>query len=139
MGDLQAVEEMGAQVRKREQCAHVVFWMFFDRDQPTDSEGETSKAGKIPMAKDYWIFNADQVDGYTKSEAQPASRAERIEQAESFFQALGLQRSQEETVNTIPPTRMQFTCRRSKRLRNRSSIIQFCLTRPLIGQGHHID
>jgi len=83
-------QEMGAQVRKGEKSAHVVFWKFFDRDQPTDNEGETGKAGKIPMAKDYWIFNADQVDGYKKSEEQPVSRAERIENAESFFQALGV-------------------------------------------------
>lgn len=42
------------------------------------------------MAKDYWIFNADQVDGYKKSEEQPVSRAERIEKAEDFFQAVGV-------------------------------------------------
>jgi len=83
-------QEMGAQVRKGEKSAHVVFWKFFDREQPTDSEGETSKTGRIPMAKDYWIFNADQVDGYKDSEKQPVSRAERIERAEGFFQTVGV-------------------------------------------------
>lgn len=42
------------------------------------------------MAKDYWIFNADQVDGYRRTEEAPLSKAERIEQAEDFFKALGV-------------------------------------------------
>ena len=83
-------QEMGAQVRKGEKSAHVVFWKFFDKAQPADGEASTTKGQKIPMAKDYWIFNADQVDGYQKAEEAPLSRAERIEQAESFFQSLGV-------------------------------------------------
>jgi antirestriction protein ArdC len=59
-------QEMGAQVRKGEKSAHVVFWKFFDKDQTTDGETEPSKAGRGPIAKDYWIFNADQVDGYQR-------------------------------------------------------------------------
>jgi antirestriction protein ArdC len=83
-------QEIGAQVRKGEKSAHVVFWKFFDREQPTDGESSASKSGRIPMAKDYWIFNADQVDGYKKIEEQPLSRAERIEKAEAFFQSVGV-------------------------------------------------
>jgi antirestriction protein ArdC len=82
-------QDLGAQVRKGEKSAHVVFWKFFDRDEATEEES-TKKGGKIPMAKDYWIFNAEQVDGYQKPEEAPLSRAERIQQADSFFETLGI-------------------------------------------------
>ncbi len=42
------------------------------------------------MARDYWIFNAEQVDGFRKVEEAPLSRAERFEQAEEFFKTLGV-------------------------------------------------
>jgi len=83
-------QEMGAQVRKGEKSAHVVFWKFFDKETAQGSDGNAKSGGKIPMARDYWIFNADQVDGYKKTEVAPVSRAERIEQAEAFFQNLGV-------------------------------------------------
>ena len=58
-------QEMGAQVRKGEKSAHVVFWKFFDREQRAEGEGPAKSGDRIPMARDYWIFNADQVDGYS--------------------------------------------------------------------------
>lgn len=83
-------QELGAQVRKGEKSAHVVFWKFFDREELNNDDGSTSKSGRIPMAKDYWIFNADQVDGYEKAEETPLSRADHIEHAEEFFGTLGI-------------------------------------------------
>jgi antirestriction protein ArdC len=83
-------QEMGAQVRKGEKSAHVVFWKFFDREEKQDGDKPGKGGERIPMARDYWIFNADQVDGYKKVEETPLSRAERIEQAETFFKALGV-------------------------------------------------
>ncbi len=40
------------------------------------------------MARDYWVFNADQVEGYLKPEETPLTHGERITQAEEFFRSL---------------------------------------------------
>lgn len=80
-------QESGAQVRKGEKSANVVFWKFFDVEK--DSAPAEEKASKrIPMARDYWVFNADQVEGARTIEEIPFSKEERIEQAEEFFRAL---------------------------------------------------
>ena len=42
------------------------------------------------MARDYWVFNADQVDGFRSPEEIPASNEERIEHAEEFFHNVGI-------------------------------------------------
>jgi len=69
---------MDAQVRKGEKSTHVVVWKFFDQEI-AQAEGETTRsAGKIPMAKQCWIFKADQVDVYKKAEAAPISKSERF-------------------------------------------------------------
>jgi antirestriction protein ArdC len=86
-------QELGAQVRKGEKSANVVFWKFFDREDETqDNGGENEKsARRIPMARDYFVFNSEQVDGYLAPEAQKATRHDRIESAEAFFRNLGIE------------------------------------------------
>jgi antirestriction protein ArdC len=86
-------QELGAQVRKGEKSANVVFWKFFDRESETqDSSGENEPSPrKIPMARDYWVFNAEQVEGYTIAEEPKASLKDRIESAEGFFGNLGIE------------------------------------------------
>jgi antirestriction protein ArdC len=80
-------QEMGAQVRKGEKSAHVVFWKFFNvEERREESEERTSK--RVPMARDYWVFNADQVIGYEKPEEKTLTHGERISQAEEFFKSL---------------------------------------------------
>jgi antirestriction protein ArdC len=80
-----------SQVRKGEKSANVVFWKFFDgagETQDDTGESETS-ARRIPMARDYWVFNSDQVEGYRKVEEIPFSKEESAsEQAEEFFRSL---------------------------------------------------
>lgn len=83
-------QQLGAQVRKGEKSANVVFWKFFDRDERPEGEEATGKTKQIPMARDYWIFNAEQVDGYSNPKDAPLSRGERIEHAETFFRSLGV-------------------------------------------------
>jgi antirestriction protein ArdC len=81
-------QELGAQVRKGEKSANVVFWKFFEREE--DSESEEKSTRRAPMARDYWVFNAEQVDGYVaKDEASP-TEMERIESAEAFFKGLNI-------------------------------------------------
>ncbi len=94
-------QELGAQVRKGEKSANVVFWKFFDRAGETeDNSGEhETSVRRIPMARDYWVFNAEQVDGFHAPEVK-ASRAERIEHAEAFFRLLA--------VNVLPGANAAF-------------------------------
>jgi antirestriction protein ArdC len=84
--------ELGAQVRKGEKSANVVFWKFFDSSEEKENgaePGETSLR-RIPMARDYWVFNSEQVDNFTQVAAPATSRAERIDRAEGFFRDLGV-------------------------------------------------
>src|SRR5689334_108628 len=81
-------QELGAQVRKGEKSAHVVFWKFLDKEEAGDDDELSSK--RVPMARDYWVFNSDQVEGYTAPEEIPFSSADRIEHAEQFFKELGV-------------------------------------------------
>lgn len=81
-------QEMGAQVRKGEKSANVVFWKFFESENEIDPE--TLKPKRIPMARDYWVFNAEQVDGFTATEETKPTEEQRIESAEAFFQGLNI-------------------------------------------------
>lgn len=83
-------QELGAQVRKGEKSANVVFWKFLDREE-TQKETEETRTRKIPMAREYWVFNADQVDGYALPERQAETKDQRIESVELFFRELGIQ------------------------------------------------
>lgn len=76
--------EKGAQVRKGEKATPVVFWQFLDKKD--DTSGEI--IGKIPMLRQYSVFNAEQVDGYTPPEVVAVTPEERIERAEALFSAI---------------------------------------------------
>lgn len=79
-------DELGAQVRKDEKGACVVFWKISERAEV--DEGETAKGSRF-LARGYWVFNAHQVDGFTLPQApEPRPVAERIETADTFFDAL---------------------------------------------------
>lgn len=84
-------QQLGAQVRKGEQSAFVVFWKF-DRDTETqtgdEAERDTQSRRSI-MARGYNVFNAEQVDGFALPQAESLPQTERIEAAESFFSLLG--------------------------------------------------
>jgi antirestriction protein ArdC len=82
-------QELGAQVRKGEKSANVVFWKFFDVEEKAEKEDSSEKGSKrVPMAREYWVFNADQVEGYQKPEETKPTHGERISQAEEFFRNL---------------------------------------------------
>lgn len=84
--------ELGAQVRRGEKCATVVFWKFYDEDRESedDAPGETSETGRRCFARAYHVFNADQVDGFTVPEMPTLPEAQRIQRAEDFFQNTGI-------------------------------------------------
>lgn len=81
--------ERKAQVRKGEKATMVVFWKQLQFD--TKDEGDD---GKRLMARAYFVFNADQVDGWDASQPSGKSREdlsedERIASAEEFFRNTG--------------------------------------------------
>lgn len=83
-------QELGAQVRRGDKATSVVFWKF--SDVRTKDEGEDAEEGserRIPFAREYWVFNADQVLGFRASPQPTLSESERIEGAEGFFRPLG--------------------------------------------------
>lgn len=83
-------QDLGAQVKKGEKSAHVVFWKFLEREGSSSEETETKKNERVPMAKDYFIFNAEQVEGYQQAEEPTRSPAQRIDDADLFFQQIGI-------------------------------------------------
>jgi antirestriction protein ArdC len=52
----------GAQVRKGEKASLVVFYKEIEREVEHD---EDSKSGKLLLARASFVFNADQVDGFS--------------------------------------------------------------------------
>ena len=83
-------QELGAQVRKGEKSANVVFWKFFDVGKDGESGEAETKGRRVPMARDYWVFNSEQVEGFQEPDTDRAPRGERIASAEGFFRELGI-------------------------------------------------
>jgi antirestriction protein ArdC len=85
--------ELGAQVRKGERGHLVVLWKTTDRSSDTDrQDGDDNhhEPARRLFARGYIVFNAAQVDGYTPPELPVLPEVERIEHAERFCAALGI-------------------------------------------------
>jgi len=79
-------QEAGCQVRRGEKASLVVFY----KEYEVDPEPETdSNDGKRWVAKGYWVFNAEQVDGFEMPEAAPISPIERNARVDAFMTATG--------------------------------------------------
>lgn len=77
------------QVRKGEKASLIVFYKELDVTRDNADTGE-SEADTVMFARASWVFNSDQVDGYTAEQpAASTSPAERIERAEHFIAATG--------------------------------------------------
>lgn len=75
--------ELGAQVKRGEKATFIVFWKLLEVDQ---AEGE--ETSRPMLAKASFVFNADQVEGFTPP-LLPHNPESRIEEAEQFFTSLG--------------------------------------------------
>lgn len=84
--------ELGAQVRKGEKSATVVFWKFYGEDRETEDDAapESNEHGRRCFARAYHVFNADQVDGFTIPRIPTLPEAERLQRAEDFFRNTGI-------------------------------------------------
>lgn len=81
-------QEAGCQVRRGEKASLVVFYKEYEVDLEPEAE---SDAGKRWVAKGYWVFNAEQVDGFEMPEAAPVSPIERNARVDAFMTATGAQ------------------------------------------------
>jgi antirestriction protein ArdC len=89
-GTYQQWQERGAQVRKGEKSALVVFWKFANgSSESQDTSETTASSSRLLFTRGYSVFNATQVDGYTPKVDTERPMLERIEQADAFFRAIG--------------------------------------------------
>ena len=81
--------EKGAHVRKGEKATPIVFYKEVtvgDEAVPEDAQGETERRR---LARCYWVFAAEQVEGYQPITALPPNPIERIAAAETYFAVTG--------------------------------------------------
>jgi antirestriction protein ArdC len=84
--------ELGAQVRRAEKSATVVFWKVYDENRETEDDvtPESNEHARGCFARAYHVFNADQVDGFMIPEVPILPEAERVQRAEDFFRNTGI-------------------------------------------------
>jgi len=75
-------QDQGCQVRRGEKSSLVVFYKEYDTDpNPEDADDN----GKRRVARASYVFNAEQVEGYTTEEAAPSlGPVERLQRADAF-------------------------------------------------------
>jgi antirestriction protein ArdC len=83
-------QDLGAQVRRGEKTSTIVFWKVTE-GKNTESEEEAAETEKRFFARAYYVFNADQVEGYPAPAVPQMNDQERIMQAERFFAQLDAQ------------------------------------------------
>ena len=81
-------QALGAQVRKGEKSALVVFWKISERSREETEEQDEPTSNRSILARGYHVFNSAQVDGYSPKPAPVLPEGERIESAERFFAQL---------------------------------------------------
>jgi antirestriction protein ArdC len=85
--------ELGGNVKKGERGELVVYADRITRSETDDKDEETERS--IPFLKGYTVFNAEQCEGlpahyYARAEAPALPLPERIEEADTFFAATGV-------------------------------------------------
>lgn len=85
-------KKLGAQVRKGETACGIVYWNFLEVETESGDESHDGKARRIPFARQYYVFNAAQVDGFQDQEPKCRPEAAKVMAAEEFFTGLSVQR-----------------------------------------------
>ena len=82
--------QLGAQVRRGERAALIVFYKEVE-EPPTrgDENAATEKPLRRLIARASWVFNAEQVDGFMPAEAPRVDHVERLQEVEEFVEANG--------------------------------------------------
>jgi antirestriction protein ArdC len=79
----------GCQVRKGEKASPIVFYKEIAVEAGTESDDADAETGRRRVARGYWVFAAEQVEGYVPVTAPPPNPIARIADAESYFAATG--------------------------------------------------
>ena len=79
----------GAQVRKGEKASPIVFYKEITVANAASPETGEAEIEQRRLARGYWVFAAEQVEGYQAAAAVPSNPVERISAAEAFFAATG--------------------------------------------------
>ena len=128
---------LGAQVRKGESAAPIVFYRELERTK--DKPGATDKDAieTIRMARGYWVFGAEQVEGYTLPTALPPNPIDRVTAADAYVAAtrarisiggtVACYRPSTDTINM--PDEARFFDREG---RSRSAAFYGCLAHELL-------
>lgn len=82
-------QEAGAQVRKGERGAGIVFYQMIDKEE--QQEDGTAEQKRFPILKSFTVFNTDQIDGLPKQSEQPQRKHEPIPAADAVIAASGAQ------------------------------------------------
>jgi antirestriction protein ArdC len=80
--------ELGAQVQKGERASLIVFWKELEREGEDEETGERERQ-KTLFARASWVFNADQVEGWTPPAAPERNLVQALDHAETFTVATG--------------------------------------------------
>lgn len=78
-------KELGASVKKGEKGTPIVFYKPLEVDDDDTADGDEPGTKTIRMAKGYWGFNADQVEGYELPATPTVDLTTRIAAAETFI------------------------------------------------------
>ena len=78
----------GAQVRKGEKASPIVFYREVDKTGDTATADDESQERYV-LARGYWVFGAEQVDGYSAAANLPANPILRHAAAERYFAGMG--------------------------------------------------
>jgi antirestriction protein ArdC len=86
---LRQLNEKGARVRKGEKASPIVFYKEITVAAEPDGDGGEAETERRRFARGYWVFAAEQVDGYQPATALPPNPIARIAAAEAYFAATG--------------------------------------------------
>ena len=78
----------GATVRKGEKASPIVFYRQVEKGDHAGSSDDDSQ-DRFFIARGYWVFGAEQVDGYMTTTAVPPNPIARLAAAEAYFTATG--------------------------------------------------
>lgn len=80
---------LGAQVRKGESAAPIVFYRELEKAKDGADPADPESTETIRMARGYWVFAAEQVDGFSLPGALPPDQIDRIAAADAYVTATG--------------------------------------------------
>lgn len=88
-GTFRQWQELGAAVRKGEKASSAVLWK--EIRSRSESEADEEDDRLLLFARGFALFNADQVDGFSPEPSQVLPESERLETADRFIAALGME------------------------------------------------